>query len=48
MPPVRFLVSTCHAKLVAVVLSLSKIMPSYSYYKEKKLVYIIIVSLSNY
>ena len=44
MPPIRFLVSARHAKLVAVILLLSKIIPFYSYYKEKKLVYIIIAA----
>ena len=32
-------------KLVAVILSLSKIMPTYSYYMEKELMYIIIMAL---
>ena len=45
MPLIRSLVSTYYAKLVAVILLLSEIMPSYSYYKEKKLVYIIITAL---
>ena len=44
MPPVRFSVSTHHAKLVAVIVSPSKIMPFYSCCKEKKLVYVIIVA----
>ena len=47
MPPIRFLVSKCYAYIVAVILSLGEIMPSYSCYKEKKLVYIIIIALSN-
>ena len=45
MPPVRFSVSTHHAKLVAVIFSLSEIMPFYSCCKEKKLVYVVIVAL---
>jgi hypothetical protein len=48
MPPVRFLVFKCLAyrsKLIAVILLLSKIMPTYSHYIEKGLVYIIIVAL---
>ena len=48
MPSVRSLTSTYYTKLVAVILLLSKIMLSYSCYKEKKLVYIAIVALSNY
>ena len=44
MSPVRFLVSIYRAKLVAVIFSLSKVMPFCSYYKEKKLVYIIIAA----
>ena len=51
MPLVRFLVSKCLAhcfKLMAVILLLSKIMPTYSYYAEKGLVYITIIALSSY
>ena len=47
MPPVRFLVSkrtTYYFKLVAVILLLSKIIPTYSHYIEKGLVYIIIIA----
>ena len=44
MPPIRFLASTYRTKLVAVILLFSEIMPSYSCYKEKKLVYIIIIA----
>ena len=44
MPPIKSLASKRHAHAVAVILSLGKIMPSYSYYNEKKLVYIIIVT----
>ena len=35
-------------KLVAVILLLGKIIPTYSYYIEKGLVYIIIIALSSY
>jgi hypothetical protein len=42
MPPVRFSASKRHTYTVAVILLSSEIMPSYSCYKEKKLVYIII------
>ena len=47
MPFVRSLASKCAAyyfKLVAVILLLSKIIPSYSYCMEKGLVYIIIIA----
>ena len=44
MPPIRSLASKRCAYTIAVILLLSKIMPSYSYYKEKKLVYIIIIA----
>ena len=45
MPPIRFLVSVCYIKLVAINFFFGKIMSSYSYYKKKKLVYIIIIAL---
>ena len=47
MPPIKSLASKCTAyyfKLVTVILLLSKIMPTYSYYMEKRLVYIIIIA----
>ena len=47
MPFVRSSVSKCTAccfKLVAVILLLSKIIPTYSYYMEKGLIYIIIIA----
>ena len=47
MPFIKSLVpkrSTYYFKLVAVILLLSKIMPAYSYYTEKKLIYIIIAA----
>ena len=47
MPFIRSLVSKHYAYTVAVILSLSEIMPSYSYSKEKKLVYIIITASSS-
>ena len=47
MPPIRSLVSECCAYIVSVILLLSEIMPSYSHYKKKKLVYIIITALSS-
>ena len=48
MPPIRSLVSERCAYTVAVILLLGKIMPSYSCYEEKKLVYIIIIAPSGY
>ena len=45
MPPVRSLVFKYCTYAVAVILLFGEIMPSYSYYKEKKLVYIIITAL---
>ena len=48
MPPIRSLASECHAYTVALILSLGVIMPIYSYYTEKKLVYIVIAASSNH
>ena len=45
IPPVRSLVSKRRTRVVAVILLLSEIMPTYSYYIEKGLVYIIIIAL---
>ena len=45
MPPVRSLVSKCYAYIVLVIFLLGEIIPIYSYYAEKKLVYIIITAL---
>jgi hypothetical protein len=42
MPPIRSSLSNYYNWLVTTILSLSVIIPSYSYYIEKKLVYIII------
>ena len=44
MPPIRSSASVRRAYTVAVILLLGKIIPSYSYYEEKKLVYIIIIA----
>ena len=44
MPFIRSLVSEYYAYIIAVILLLSKIMPIYSYYTKKKLVYIIIIA----
>ena len=45
MPSVRFLASKYYTYIVAVILLLSKIIPIYSCYTKKKLVYIIIAAL---
>ena len=44
MPPVRSLASKCRTYIVAVILSFSEIMPTYSYCVLKGLVYIIIIA----
>ena len=44
MPSIRSLVSKRHAYIIAVIFLLGEIIPSYSCYKEKKLVYIIIMA----
>ena len=51
MPLVRSLAfkrAAYYFKLVAVILLLSEIMPTYSHYAEKGLVYIIIIALFSY
>ena len=50
MPPIKSLVFKCFAyyfKLVAVILLLNKIIPTYLQYAEKGLVYITIIALSS-
>ena len=47
MPPVRFLASKYRTHIVAVIFLLSEIMPIYSYYAKKKLVYVIIAAPFN-
>ena len=47
IPFIKSLVFKRYARVVAVILLLSKIMPTYSYYILKGLVYIIIITLSN-
>ena len=44
---IKSLASKRRAYTVAVILLLGEIMPSYSYYEEKKLVYIIIITPSS-
>ena len=51
MPLIRSLAFkrlTYHFKLIAVILLLNKIMPTYSHYMEKGLIYIAIIILSSY
>ena len=48
MPFIKSSAFKRHAYIVAVILLLNEIMPSCSRYKEKKLVYIIIIAPSNY
>ena len=48
MPLIRSLVFKRRTYTVAMIFLLSEIMPSYSCCEEKKLVYIIIIALSNY
>ena len=45
MPPVRSLTSERRAYIISIILLLSEIMPIYSRYTKKKLVYIIIIAL---
>ena len=45
MPSVRSLASKRHAYIVAVIFLLSEIMPTYSRYVLKGLVYIVIIAL---
>jgi hypothetical protein len=50
MPPVKSLIFkylACRYKLISLIFLFSEIMPSYSYYAKKGLVYIIIAALSN-
>ena len=45
MPPIRSLASKRRAYIIAVILSLGEIIPTYSRCTEKKLVYITIIAL---
>ena len=46
MPLIRSLASKRYTYIIAVILLLGEIMPTYSRYAEKKLVYIIIIAPS--
>ena len=48
MPPIRSLVSKCYTYIISVILLLGEIMPIYSRYTKKKLVYIIIMAPFGY
>ena len=48
MPLIKSLASKCYTYTVALILSLGVIMPIYSYYTEKKLVYVIIAAPSSH
>ena len=48
MPPIRSLASKRRARVVAIILLLGKIMPTYSRYVLKGLVYITIVAPSGH
>ena len=48
MPSVRFLVFKYYTYIITLILSLNKIMPTYSRCIKKKLVYITIVAPSSY
>ena len=48
MPLISSLVFERRAHAVVVIFLLGEIMPSYSYYTKKKLVYIIIITLFSY
>ena len=47
MPPIRSSASIRRARVVSTILSLSKVIPTYSRYSKKKLVYIAIASPSS-
>ena len=48
MPPIKSLISKHYACIIALILLLSKIIPSCSCYIEKKLVYVTIVAPSSH
>ena len=47
MPPIKSFTSKRYTRIVSTILSLSKVMPTYSRCAEKKLVYIAIMSPSS-
>ena len=48
MPPSRFLISKYYTRVVILILLLNKIIPTYSRYVLKGLIYITIIVLSSY
>ena len=48
MPPIRSSASRRYNKLITLIISISKVMPSYSYYIKKGLVYVIIAAPSSH
>ena len=48
MPPVRSLASKHRTYIVVMILLFSEIMPIYSYYTKKKLIYVIIIAPFSY
>ena len=48
MPPIRSFMSNYYNWLITTILLLNKVILFYSYYKEKKLVYIAITALFSY
>ena len=48
MPPIRSSTSRRYNKLITLIISISKVIPSYSYYIKKGLVYIAIIVPSGY
>ena len=48
MPPIRSSASRRYNKLVTLIISINKVMPSYSYYVKKGLVCVIIAAPSSY
>ena len=47
MPPIRSSLSNCYNRLVTTILSLGIVIPSYSRFLEKKLVYVAIAAPSS-
>jgi hypothetical protein len=47
MPSIRSLTFKHHTHVIALILLLNEIMPTYSHYAVKRLIYIIIVTLSS-
>ena len=48
MPPIRSSTSERYNKLITLIISISKVMLSYSYYIKKGLIYIIITAPSSH